>query len=76
MSRMSSLPEERSASSATTKKIGSVTSAWLTACSNPPSPGRGVVERKDAERDEAELGHRRVAEDQPGVGLVNAIAEP
>ena len=36
MSRMSSEPAERSASSATTKNIGATTSPWLTACSSAP----------------------------------------
>jgi hypothetical protein len=36
----------------------------------------GLVEREDAERDEPELRHRRVAEDQPQVRLRERLDRP
>ena len=75
MSRMSSEPPARSASSATMKNSGATTSPWLTICSIAPwAPS--VAQREDPEHDEAELGDRRVAEDSRAFVCVNAIAEP
>ena len=39
-------------------------------------PLGGVVQREDPERDEPELSHRRVAEDEPAFVCVNAWIEP
>ena len=67
---MSSEPSARSASSTITKNSGATTSPWLTACSSAPcAPWAAASMREDPERDEAELRDRRVAEDQPRVGL-------
>ena len=67
-SRMSSDPV-RSASSTMMKNSGATTRPWLTICSSAPCAPSASRQGEDPERDEAELRHRRVAEDQPRVGL-------
>jgi hypothetical protein len=54
---------------------GATTSPWLNACRIAPC-GALVVEGEDPERDEAELGDRRVAEDQRASVVEKAITEP
>ncbi len=67
ISRMSSVPV-RSTRIATMTKIGATTSPWLTICRIAPS-APSARRAKIAGGDEAELGDRRVAGDQPHVGL-------
>ena len=70
MSRMSSEPAARSASSAIDEEHRRHDQAVVDRLHQRAlGAGRGVVGGEDPERDEPELGHRRVAEDQPRVRL-------